>query len=125
MIKVIKNHKGFTLIEAVISLGILSIGILAMFSVQALSIRGNANASRVSTQATWGSDEIEQILSDEYAEVKNKLSADTPGGTYKVSRTTNKDKPMNDLMTIDVTVTHVVDGKQLTFQYLKADESSF
>lgn len=126
MNKIISNNNAFTLIETVIALGVLSIGILAMFSMQALGIRGNANANHISAQVTWGEDEIEKILSDNYDDIKTKSASPTPGGgKYTVSRTTTANSPMNDIKTIDVIVTNVANGTQVTFQYLKADETSF
>jgi Tfp pilus assembly protein PilV len=121
-----KNNHGFTLIEAVISLGVLSIGILALFAMQTLSIRGNANASRITTQATWGSDEIEKMLTAKYAAVFTKNAVDvSDDNKYTVTRTVTADTPVKNIKTVDVVVTNVTDGKQVTLRYLKANESAF
>ncbi len=124
--KTMTNNKGFTLIETIISLAILSIGILALFAMQTLGIRGNATASRVTTEAQWGGDEIEQMLTDKYAKVVNKDAVNVSGdGRYTVARTVTANTPVKNIKTIDVTVTSVLDGHQLIFQYLKANESAF
>ncbi len=125
MNKLTKNNKGFTLIETVISLGVLSIGILALFAMQTLSIRANASASRVTTMATWGGDEIEQMLTVKYANVIDTDPINASGdGKFTVEKTITLDKPVKNIKTVDVVITNVTDGKQLTLHYLKANEDS-
>ena len=123
MNKITGNNQGFTLIEAVISLGILSIGILALFAMQTLSIRGNANASRITTLATWGSDEIEQRVltaTDKQIETFTEDPLDLPGDAdYSIQKTRTEDSPVENITTIDVTITNKLDGKQVTLRYLK------
>ncbi len=123
MNKIIYNNRGFTLIEAVISLGVLSIGILALFAMQTLSIRGNANASRVTTLATWGSDEIEQRIltaTDTQIETFTQDPLDLPGNPdYSIRKTRTEDSPVENITAIDVTITNKLDGKQVTLRYLR------
>jgi len=64
----ILNEKGFSLIEVVIALAVLSIGILAMFSMQTVGIKGNVSANRVTAKSTWAADRIEQLLGLDYAD---------------------------------------------------------
>lgn len=52
---------GFTLIESLVALGVLTIGILTMYTMQTGSVRGNFRASRISTASTWAMDRIEKI----------------------------------------------------------------
>lgn len=61
-----KSNAGFTLVEVVIALGVLAFGIMAMFGLQALSIRGNADANGVTTRATLSADRIEAIIPSSY-----------------------------------------------------------
>lgn len=125
MIKLAKNNSGFTLIEATISLAVLGIGILALFAMQTISVKGNANAKRVSTMAQWGSDEIEQFLPDKYKNIVDKDPVNVSGdGTYTVSRTITEDSPMKNIKTIVVTVTNVHNGKQMILRYLKANDKA-
>ena len=124
---IINYNGGFTLIEAVISLGILSIGILAMFSMQTLGVRGNASAIRISTQATWGADKIEQLISGEYKDVVNTSSAAIANDPkYTIAWTTADDTPLQDMKTVTMTVTSVVDGsRKVEMRQIKADEGAF
>jgi prepilin-type N-terminal cleavage/methylation domain-containing protein len=125
MNKITDNNRGFTLIEAVISLGVLSIGILALFAMQTLSIRGNASASGVTTLATWGGDEIEQMLTQNYDVIQNTdfLPCPSDGTVYRNKRTVLENTPIEDIKTIEVAVIKCVDGKtdgkQVKLKYLK------
>lgn len=125
MNKLTNNNGGFTLIETVISMGILSIGILALFAMQTLSIRANATASRVTTLATWGGDEIEKMLIDKYKDVITTDILNASGdGKFTVKKTVTENSPVENIKTIVVDITNVADSKQLTFRYLKANEKS-
>lgn len=61
-----KSNAGFTLVEVVIALGVLAFGIMAMFGLQALSIRGNSDANGVTTRATLSADRVEAIIPSSY-----------------------------------------------------------
>ena len=56
------NNKGFTLIEALVALFVLTIGILTLNKMQITSIRGNANASGITSSSNWAAAQIEQLL---------------------------------------------------------------
>jgi len=58
----IQNQKGFTLIEVVIALGVLSFGILALMLMQLSGIRGNSVANTITSESNWAADRIEQSL---------------------------------------------------------------
>jgi len=57
-----RNDKGFTLVEALVALMILTIGILTLITMQTTSIKGNAKARNLTTAATWNQDKIESLL---------------------------------------------------------------
>ncbi len=60
------NEKGFTLIEVVIALGVLAIGIIAMFSMQTMGIKGNSSANRITETTIWAADKVEEIVALDY-----------------------------------------------------------
>jgi len=94
--------QGFTLIEVLMAIGILAIGILAVFSMQISAVNGDA-AARMRTEAT--------ILASRLAEEQMSLNYDNvvPEGPAKVGVYTWKidvqnDSPMRSTKTINVTV---------------------
>jgi prepilin-type N-terminal cleavage/methylation domain-containing protein len=56
------RERGFTLLELVVAISILTIGILGVASMQVSAIRGNHFASDVTEASTWASDEIEKLI---------------------------------------------------------------
>jgi prepilin-type N-terminal cleavage/methylation domain-containing protein len=61
-------EKGFTLLEVVIAMAVLTVGILALFTMQTTSVRGNAKADRLTTASTWNIDQVEQFIGMQYAD---------------------------------------------------------
>ena len=55
------GKQGFTLIETLVALGVLTIGIIAMFVMQSGSVRANLRASQISTASVWAMDKIEEF----------------------------------------------------------------
>ncbi len=64
--KNVTNQAGFTLIEVVIALGVLSFGILALMLMQLSGIRGNSVANTITNESNWAADRIEQTLRFDY-----------------------------------------------------------
>ena len=56
-----QNEGGFTLIEVIIAIGILSFGILAVATMQVSAIRGNAVAEWDTEATTWAGDQVENL----------------------------------------------------------------
>jgi type IV pilus modification protein PilV len=76
-----KRHSGFTLLEVLVSICILAIGILAVGSMQVMSIRGNANANQVTEASVWARDRMETLMAMAYT-----ATSTDPGlteGTYQ------------------------------------------
>jgi len=56
------NDRGFSIIEVMIAISILSIGILALASMQVAAMRGNSFAGRVTEGSTWALDQVEKLM---------------------------------------------------------------
>lgn len=60
------REAGFTLLEVIIAISILSVGLLAVASMQTAAIRGNNNAYRITEGATWAQDRLEYLMAQSY-----------------------------------------------------------
>jgi len=88
------SHKGFSLIEVLISLVIFSIGIMAVFSLHIGSVNG-FTSSRIHTESVyWCQDRIERLMMLNYdpdnihSDLNPGVHYETdPSGTYVVSWT--------------------------------------
>ena len=60
------NESGFTLVEAMVALAVLSIGIVVMYAMQTGSVRGNLHAQNITTAATWAVQRMEVINGLDY-----------------------------------------------------------
>jgi prepilin-type N-terminal cleavage/methylation domain-containing protein len=122
----IKKHSahGFTIIEALVAVAILSIGILATAKMQDQSIRGNFVSKRINTSVFFASGEIERRAGLSYANATDSnndgvgglfdiggaadhtLIYTQNGHTFNISINVAEDEPVNDVKTINVIVTH-------------------
>jgi type IV pilus modification protein PilV len=57
------RDNGFTLMEILIALSILSIGILAVTAMQIRSMQVNSLASNITESTTWAQDKMEDLIS--------------------------------------------------------------
>jgi len=64
--KTLRSNSGFTLIEALVAMVVLTIGILSLYSMQIKSIQGNSKANRFTTASTWNADQMEKIVGMDY-----------------------------------------------------------
>jgi len=60
------SENGFTLIEALVAMAILTIGILSLYSMQINSVQGNTKANRQTVKSSLVTDQIEQLLGKPY-----------------------------------------------------------
>lgn len=84
--KTLSGQTGFTLIEAVVAMAVLTIGILALYTMQVSAIQGNSTASQITRAATDGANNLENIFVMDYDDDVNDLDGDG----------TNQDNGPND-----------------------------
>jgi len=84
-IPLLTKETGFTLIETMIAIFILTVGIFSLYSMQTTSIRYNASSNAVTTSSTWAADRIEQLLALDYDDPlladDDNIANTTPTGT--------------------------------------------
>jgi type IV pilus assembly protein PilV len=56
------RESGFTLLEVIVAISILTVGILAIASMQVSAIRGNSFAAGATEGATWCADRLEKLI---------------------------------------------------------------
>ena len=60
------NQDGFTFIEVMVALVVVTIGILSLNAMQVAYLRGNETAGHLTMASTWNSDLLENVISRPY-----------------------------------------------------------
>lgn len=107
------REAGFTLLEVIIAISILSVGLLAVASMQTAAIRGNDNAYRITEGATWAQDRLEYLMAQSYDD--SLLSI----GTGKADP--SSPTPSGYTITYDVVAGPVTDTKLITVSASRQD----
>jgi prepilin-type N-terminal cleavage/methylation domain-containing protein len=90
VIKKMRNDKGYTLIEMLIAIAILSVGLLAVATMQISSIRVNDTARKMTRRATVAQDRLEYLMSLGYTNAVLTSGTHTDGSApsgYSISWT--------------------------------------
>ena len=126
------NKQGFTLLEVIVAISILTIGLLAVASMQVSAIRGNASAYGITEATSWASDQVEKliVLAYDHADLQDtdgdgssglenatEATDDNPNpppvhGKYKVYWNVAVDDTANGTKTVNVIVTWTDHGIQ-------------
>lgn len=126
------HEKGFTLLEVIVAISVLTIGLLAVASMQVSAIRGNASAYGMTEATSWASDQLEKLLGLPYEhaslqdtdgdgpaglEDDTEASDDNPNpspiyGKYKVYWNVAVNDTANDTKTVNVIATWTDHGIQ-------------
>ena len=114
---------GFTLLEVIVAISILTFGLLAVASMQTTAIRGNYNAAHITEATTLAQDTLEELLTLNYTNavlVDGQPAVGTPttyaiaapAGYTGLSYTVDDDNPVQDAKLITVTITWQDKGAQ-------------
>jgi type IV pilus assembly protein PilV len=74
-----RGEGGFTLIEVIIAISILSIGILGVATMQSSAIRANFFAGNTSSGTSWASDKMEELVALAYEDYEDANLEDKDG----------------------------------------------
>lgn len=108
------NASGFTLIEVMIALVILSVGILGAASMQISAITGNGMANKITEASMVASDRAERLLALKFSSSDLKDGSDTVDG-FGVSWVVTS--PTTDSRDITVTVAWKEGDKDHSYDY--------
>ena len=104
----IKNNRdsGFTLIEVLIAIVILSVGLLGMAALTVGIINGNKFSNGLTTATTLAQDKMEDIRRQDYSDVADEAKAACPSPHAAYNRRVDVDdgSPAANMKTITVTV---------------------
>jgi type IV pilus assembly protein PilV len=97
---------GFTLIEVMIALVVMSIGLTALAAVQISAIRGNAFSKRMTTAVSIAEARMEQIKNGSYASIIPESSIQVTQSNMNFTRqvAVTNNSPLANTKTINVTV---------------------
>jgi len=104
------GEKGFTLLEVIVAISILTFGLLAVASMQMTAIRGNYNASNITEATTVAQDRLEDLMgllySDPLLAPGNGLSDPAPPSPsgYTITYDVSDNNPMTNTRLITMTV---------------------
>ena len=103
----ISIEEGFTLIEIMIALVVMSIGLTALAAVQISAIRGNAFSKRMTTAVSIADEKIEQIKSIPYANIISESSIQITQSNMNFTRqvTVTDNSPLPNSRKVEVVVT--------------------
>ena len=114
----IKNQEGFSLIEILIAITILTIGMLSLASMQMYSIQGNKNANILSKKNIAASNLLEILLSCSFNDQK------LASGDHTPDLLENNDKTNNSLKyTIKWNIKNLSVNEKLISVYIAEDRN--
>lgn len=127
---ILNEQKGFTILEVLVAISILTVGLLAVASMQVSAIRGNHLSSNVTAALALAEDKMEQLLGIDYNDASlqdiipgNNANLDTtasgsvdheelnidetgdPGGQYRRVWNISNNDPITNNKAITVIVT--------------------
>jgi type IV pilus assembly protein PilV len=91
--KNIKKSEGFTLIEVMVAIVVLTVGLLAVGTMQISAIRGNFMSGNTSVALSLASEKMEDLLNSSFADPPGvqKLTDTVSGNNTNLSSTTSVD----------------------------------
>ncbi|MRR52744.1 MAG: prepilin-type N-terminal cleavage/methylation domain-containing protein [Rhodocyclaceae bacterium] len=122
--------EGFSLIEVLVAMAIFSIGILAVYSMQIHSIRGNTSARGITENITLASAKVEELLAQAYDHADLDVGlhqATVPGGYQSLQWQVSEDCLGGDFQghkCVQVRVTSVASGlrqKDIRIDFVKSN----
>jgi len=117
-----RNDKGFTLLEILVAVTLLSIGLLGIAGLTVGIMRGNRHSKMATTATTLAQDRMEEIRRRDYSDVTETNFPDEDYNTmtnfffYKRVTSIAVDSPSPNLKTVKVTVSWDGDASSVVLE---------
>jgi len=82
----ISPNAGFTLVESMLTLAIMSVGLLALAGLQITALRGNALSRRMTTAASIAEQSIEQLKNTPYTNIQAEAATQVAASNLHFTR---------------------------------------
>jgi len=104
-LKVLLNSKGFTLLEILMAVIILSISLLALAGLMSLTTRNNSFGNHVTEAATFAQDKLEELRAVPWGNITTGADSTTGSTGINYGRNWNVvPNPADSLRTVTVTI---------------------
>jgi type IV pilus assembly protein PilV len=117
LLKGIRRTCGYTIVEVLIGIVLLSFGILAVAQMQVMTMNSNKLASQKTTAITLAQDKAEYFRTVPYTTIGNTPLSDTVG-SYTRSWVVENNAPANNMKRVTITVSWA--NKQVQMQTIIA-----
>lgn len=87
----LKSNDGFTLIEALVAMVMLVVGVITLYAMHTVAIRGNSTANTLSASTNLGIDTVEQLVGRNYNDALLQDGAGTNDGCAGLDDVPNAD----------------------------------
>ncbi|MBA4392327.1 MAG: hypothetical protein C0407_02125 [Desulfobacca sp.] len=121
--RIIRNKKGFSLVEFMIAIAILAVGLLALVGLQSTSIKGNAKSKNLNSAISLAEKKMEELKNTTFTSLTNGTtndpnnpltSSDGTGGSFNRSWTIQTYLVSTYMKQITVTMTWTEGGTTQT-----------
>lgn len=123
MKRILQQHDGFTLIEAITALVILTVGIFGFFAITISSIGTNTRANTTTLASAQVADQIERIRQSSYTTLADGNRIDPQTG-YNITWTVTNNSPIVNAKRVVVQIIVPNNGPTVTFDYVRHDDGT-
>jgi type IV pilus assembly protein PilV len=102
----LREKKGFTLLEVLITMVIFAIGLLGLASMQVMAIKGNSFGQQMTAASTLAQNQLEEMRRNlgAFTSGENDTVTDQNGVTYTRTWTMTANTPQTSMTTVVLTV---------------------
>ncbi len=112
------RNDGFSLIEVLIAMAILTISIFGLYSLQVTNIQRNNKGNAITSASTWGTDQVEYLLALDYEHPDLADGSHGPFNRelYDISWVVSTDTPLVGSKSVTISVNSLIHGGRHSYQ---------